>query len=312
MISNQLTTVIIKILSKEQVNLSEIENMIFSERILLVIYLNKRELISDKDFNDISLYIHSAEKINELLALCPSHSNCNYSGLTETILNRLIRQCFCQWISKKHILISNGNFFFNSKLISNEGINKMFWVDMLNCKQISKGFGINFMDKLFPNILNNIQIHKKILKKKISKKKNKMSVKKPKYMNIFFKKKLKNSILQIITKNQLFIQNYFNFKLQVLEEYDSKQPKFQRLNDSGNPFQLHLRQMVIKALIQIINWFKKHGKKFDQINAKSMKIYLKQVACPVTKYDQLRIFDFIEQYIHQNQNLITNVNQEIK
>ena len=297
--SNNLIMIIVKILSAEEVKFNEIKALDAFERILLFIYLNKRNLISDVNFNHICYFVESPELIHQLIQNCPRLSNCNESGLTETILNRLIRQCFDEWFSRKNFAISNGKFVYLTRDLSNREINKMFWMEILDAQGQKEGSSFVLANSLFSQILNNIQINKKIPKRKIKKKLRKPSVKKPKYMNIFLKKKLKETILEKICFNRCFIQSFKKFKMQIISQYNSVTPFRPSIeSEKSNPFQFQLKDLIVKALTQIITWFSKNGYKFNNLTAKSLKIYLRQVACPVTLHDQLRVFEIIEQYIY--------------
>jgi hypothetical protein len=160
----------------------------------------------------------------------------------------------------------------------------------------------NSFNKLFLTILNSIQINKKHSSKKIKKKPTKPSVKQPKYMNIFFKKKLKEKILERISGNKRFLNNFLHFKYEILAQYSSKGSCLSQNSSHLNPFKFQLKEHVNKALNQIVNWFKKYGQNFEHLTARSLKKYLRQVACPVTRDDQLKVFNNIENILQIEQN----------
>ena len=272
--------------------------MTIAERIFLLIYLNKRQLISNSIFDNLKKFIKDESKLSLILEERSLNSNFNESGLTETIINRINRFCFEDWFKTQSITVFNGKFKYKSKSISNEKINKMFWRQMMigndnNIDNILK------FENMYHLISKNVQIKKKKITKK--KRKNKISVKKPKYLNIFLKKKLKRKILKYISKSNLFYLHYKSYKSAVLEQYSYQEVNSKYLNKIGNKninkFAFELKKQIEKTLTQILRWFEKKGNKVDIVEANFIKVSLKHIACPVTLNDHLKVFETLDSVI---------------
>lgn len=292
--SENLVSIIIKVLSAERVLKTEVEDLIASERLFLFIYLNKRKLISDRDFNRISIFLNSADKICTLLQRCPGYSNFNRSGLAETILNRVVRKVFLEWLDSKNFEISNGEFVLRRRPLSNKDINRMFWRETLAPQMRLCTPNAPFFDRLFRCIRGSVQIDKKAKTRRISKKQKYASIKQPKYLNIFLKKRLRETILKLISPNMTFAKHFRQTQLDVLEQYDSKWRAPFPDRGTCDKFQLNLRQSIRKALAMMLSWFRKNGHRFSHVDASSLKVVLRQVACPVTRADQMQVFSMLQ------------------
>lgn len=300
--SNNLINIAIKILSSEPVLTREIADLIISEKLLLFIFLKKRNLISDDDFNQIALFIASPQKIADLLSKRPANSNYNKPALTETIVNRVIRKCFSDWFQSMDFTVLNGDFNLAGQKLSNKEINAMFWVRSLYPQSCVLETNKFYSTKLMRHILSSIQIEKKCKGPKKKKMATGLSVKRPKYLNIFFKKQNKIKILRKVSANVMFQKNFMDYRRNVLEQYDSRLPDSKCGLSQRSYFDFHLKKLVIKTMSQILNWFQKHGMKYRSIDAKLLKTVLKQVTCPATRNDQIRVFNLVERFICEHQD----------
>lgn len=293
--SNDLIDAIVKVLASEPVTADDIDSLISSERLLLFIYLNKRDLVSDADFNQLSQYVGCARRTAELLSRCPRFSNYNESGLTETVMNRILRACFREWFLEQRFEVANGRFRHRDRDLSNRDINRMFWADTLS----AAGPDSQAVAELFPSIASSVQIDKKVRTRRIAKKQHKPSIKQPKYLNIFLKKRLRATILGQVSDDSRFVRHFRQLRRDTLRQYGSEDARPQSAEPGKNPFRLHLRDSVRKALSMILSWFRRNGPHHTRINAKSLKVLLRQVACPVTQADQAKVFEAIDSHIRQ-------------
>lgn len=294
--SDNLVDVLIKTLSNRKINESDISMLTQAERLVLFIYLNKRCIIPNSALDQMQKYINNAAVMVSILDERSRISNCNESGLTETIINRVIRFCFENWIKTKKMHVFNGKYKLGNQKVSNEEINKKFWQEMITGKNTGSDQVKNF-EKMILKINRSIQIKKKKLKKK--KKQKNISIKKPKYLNIFFKKKLKHNILKCVKKSPGFRAYLKAYKKEVIGQYKpaltlaENEPSAES-GDVNCKFTFQLKLNVKKAIGQIFKWFSKNGPNSKPLLAEELKVKLKHIACPVTMQDYLNIFKMIE------------------
>jgi hypothetical protein len=294
-ISNNLVIVLLNVLSNKKISKNELDNLTRAERILLFLYMNKRCLISDTTLNNIGNILDNTAKMEFILTERSHVSNFNESGLSETIINRILRYCFEDWIKKKNIHAFNGKYKYKNRNLSNEEINKMFWSQMIIGETCSLQKNNKF-EKLFFKISKNIQIKKKRISKK--KKVKSISVKKPKYLNIFLKKNLKEKILKYAKNNKSFGLHYKSYISHVFNQYQTNESFNLIVNKEKNEntsikFSFHLKEEIKKALLQMLKWFQIKGGNMRSVNAKELKVRLKHIACPVTLKDYQNIFESI-------------------
>ena len=294
-ISNNLVLVLKNVLSNKNINEKELSTLTNPERILLFLYMNKRCLISDTTLNNIGNILNDTKKMQFILTERSNVSNCNESGLSETIINRILRYCFEDWIQDQNIHSFNGKYKYKNKNLSNEEINKMFWYQLIVGNEYPFQKNIKF-EKLFLKINKNIQIKKKRISKR--KKAKSISVKKPKYLNIFLKKNLKVNILNFVKNNKRFRLHYESYISHVYNQYQNNDSfsliTTMNSNLSNNiKFSFRLKEEIKKALLQMLKWFKQKGQKILSVNAKELKVKLKHIACPVTLKDYQNIFESI-------------------
>jgi hypothetical protein len=283
------------VLSNKIISENEIKQLTDPEKIVLFIYMNKRCLISDSSLNSIGNILSNTNQIMTILKERSDVSNCNESGLTETIINRILRYCFEDWIKEVKINIFNGKYKYKNKYMTNEDINKMFWYKMIMGGSTSPEKNNKF-EKFYLKISKNIQIKKKRISKK--KRIKSISIKKPKYLNIFLKKKLKEKILRCAKNNKCFRSHYDSYISHVFGQYQINEGYFLSANvpteDSKNPkFSFKLKEEIKKAVLQMLKWFRNNGKNLKCVNAKQLKVRLKHIACPVTLKDYQNIFESI-------------------
>lgn len=295
-VSDALADVLIKTLSNQKVNENEIEKLSKADRLVLFVYLNKRSIIPDSALDSIGEFLENTREIVSILDERSGISNCNESGLAETIINRVIRFCFEDWIKNKNLHIFNGKYKLGNKKVSNEQINQKFWQELVSGKSRNADRLKNF-EKMILKINNSIQIKKKKLTKR--RKQKNISIKKPKYLNIFFKKKLKQSILKCVKSSPEFRRYLAAYKKEVISQYKlatmlPENEKTAELTDINCKFTFQLKLNVRKAIGQIMKWFSKNGENLGPIPAKMLKVRLKHIACPVTLKDYLNIFEIIE------------------
>ena len=301
--TGNLEELIVQLLSHKIPSLDQIIILSPCEKILLAIYLNKRMLISDRQLKSFSLMSTDGIKISSVLSKLPERSNCNESGLTETILNRILRTCFEEWFNqaKKQFHIYNGRYKFRNKNVTNDGVNKLFWEHILSSQKGSRKRKLNF-NSVYTRILCNVQIKKKKIKK--GKHKKNISIRQPKYHNIFWKKKLKQRILKTLGGNPLFLENYHLHKSEVLFQYSSlPDPAFDVSDNSDslflskNKFSFDLKKQVSKAISQIFEWIREKADVSLDLDGVLLKKKLKHIACPVTVEDHRVVFLEIEKLL---------------
>lgn len=301
-----LEEVIARVLSNKMPSPDQIRILSPSEKILLGIYLNKRMLISDRQLKSFPFMSTDCGPIFSILAEISERSNCNEAGLTETIVNRVLRTCFEEWFDrrKEHFHIFNGKFNFRNKSITNEGVNRLFWEHMLSGPKTLRNRSLDF-DAAYSRILSNVQIKKKKIGK--SKRKKNISIKQPKYHNIFWKKKLKQVILETLGKNPRFLKNYNLHKSEVLFQYSSLpiatsdvSANTHSLGLSKNKFSFNLKKQVGKAVTQMFEWVREKADANLELDGVFLKKKLKHVACPVTVEDHRVVFLEIERFLWIN------------
>lgn len=284
--SERLVEALVKALSNREVPARELAALSRAERAGMLVYLNKRCIVPDSALDSLGKYLDSPGEVCRVLRGRAPNSNCNGAGLAETIINRVVRFCFEDWIKTTDLEVFNGQFKFGRTRVSNGEINRRFWEALVGgrrgCKESARKF-----EKMFLKISSSVQIKKKKIAKK--KRLKNVSIKQPKYLNIFLKKQLKLSILRRVRGRAGFRRFFDAYKAEVVGQYGGAAAR-----GANCKFSFQLKSQVRKALGQIFRWFAQKGAGLGPVSAKALKVRLKHVACPVTLRDYLDVFEAIE------------------
>ena len=293
-----LIAVIIKVLSAVDVSFSEIDELAKSERLLLIVFLNKRNLVSDEDFDHIAQSIDSAQNLRSLLLNCRICSSLDKRSLTKSILNRLIRKCFSDWLQRTNFGAIDAKTAFCDRKV-----NQKFWADTLTRHVFPGPFKESGLRRLFSEIRKNYRINQKPVRrrKRIRKPPKGASVKQPKYLSLIFKNDLRWVIMKLISRDVPFKRNFNEMKKCVLQQYSSQNGWAEDVAPPNDPFQVRLRKSVVKVVQTISSWLQKIGWKLELINARTAQTALKYVRVPPTKWDYFVSLYWIEKHIDEGQ-----------
>ena len=285
-VNNALINLILKLISKREVEEKEFMKLNTLCFQILAIFMYKRDLIS----KDVAVDLGNIEekdwkKFKILKKTFRKYSNSNESGLKETIVNRVLRLCFKDWLKKSEI---EENVLSNNYLI-----NKNFWKDFFANKEESE------FEKIFLCIQNSLQIQKKKLKMNTVVN----SKKKPKFLNLVFRKDLLLKILNHSKNSDTFNSNFKLYKETIMNKYNDNDENEQNIelgsyhNKDELKFNLNLKHQfkkLIQESIKRLNLPKSpFGIKFD------LKKKMRDVIFPITLCDYEKVFEFLEKCIEK-------------
>ena len=224
-------------------------------------------------------------------------SDCNYFSLIDTVLNKILRKCFDYYLSKLDeekltIFLSKSQNYIKSA-------NKLFWYLFFNDFQIhdKKNEILNFNSenvKEFDKFYNSFiyKKHKDRKTKKNNKRINKYKNFKIKYLNVIFRFRAVKKYLSLFKKNRIFSIFSNEYKQEITNEYLKL-----NINIDNNANILKSRSFNgCRLYVQLDNCISKIKKyqvnKARYISLKKVKNDLKNLKCPFSLDDYLKVFNY--------------------
>lgn len=252
-------------------------------------FLFKRKIISAENCNKIISNFDDNILVTGMLTKIEKHSKCNFFTMFEMVLNKILRQCFDEWIDspeKDSYLDSK----FHMNRISKQKTIIHFWKYLYLNSNVEKN-QFSF-DKIYSKIKKKLQVKRKFIKKK----NYQFSKRKIKYMNIELDKKFRKDIMEFLSKSPIFIKTYNSFKTSILKDYDQfKNPfSFSVVKLQSNPFEIDIKSNIKSSIETLIQYRSKLPKVLKISDFEEIAKNLKNSKFPVTVFDYIKIFNMFE------------------
>ena len=271
--SNALNSILLKILVDDTIKISDVISLTFADRLAVIIFLIKKNGFKVKLITNLKNICLDNIKFMKMLTKAVENSRLNNSfcfGITETILNRIMRVLFNDWLKKQEI---------NNKFNPVE-VNKLFWNDLYNKanKYEIEAEGYKNFESIFEVLSSKIQMKKK--KNKIFKYGPNS---KPKYLNIFVNSITKAIILTLCKNNKAFKENLSKYKSEIYS-------LMQDTNFSCRLVKNNIKSQIAKFIEKSSNWLK-NKKNQDIVRVEKVKKDYKTCLIPHFIFDYEKVFD---------------------
>lgn len=287
--NSKLVSLIGNILVNKKIGFDLTSTLSKLEKEIMMMFLFKRKIMSAENCEKIIKNFDDNILVTGVLTKIEQHSKCNFFTMFEMVLNKILRQCFDEWMEspqKESYLDSK----FHLNRISKQKTIIHFWKYLyLNSKIEKNQFSF---EKIYTKIKKKLQVKRKFIKKK----NYQFSKRKIKYMNIELDKKFRKDIMEFLSKSPIFIKTYNSFKNSILKDYDQfKNPfSFSVVKLQNNPFEIDIKSNIKSSIQTLIQYRSTLPKILKISDFEEIAKNLKNSKFPVTIFDYIKIFNMFE------------------
>ena len=266
--NKKISEILLELLRTNTLSTDKLNEMNEFDKKILILFLAKKNGKYLRRFSNDKELFSNNQKLAKFIIL--SIDNCKQKKtklfcLSETILNRILRKLFENWLTN----------FKNKLNLNNNDLNSFetnikFWNDMFSKPQINKNKNsFKYTPKTFIKLIeDNIQMKKKENCRIYSSSRRS----KPKYLNVFCKVKIKKIILDIFTNNTHFSEAAKEFLHDIKIQYKS-------LNNNPTTFKTNIKSNLSNFVSFARKWIKLETNK-EKLNVNS---FLSKFKCKKKK-----------------------------